>query len=179
MASTEIAEIIARVHAWGGELTPLQDGNLCYRGPRLDDELRRLIRDHKPEITLTLKSLQARSDPRACLIPGCSNEGYSVELAAGLITRLCALHRRELFRRARELVDAGAADYSPLFETRPCRLCGRLIAPEDEPCTRCVAACSPLVQLAMALGARPLCACGAALEQPGDHCERCHSRAKP
>ena len=110
-----------------------------------------------------------------CLVPDCRFKGYIVDLGEGLTTRLCAPHRRELFRRSRELVDGAEGGAFSLLEERPCRTCGRPVAPEDDPCKECVAAGSPLVQTALRLGALPLCSCGAVVSQPGEHCGHCLS----
>ena len=42
-------KIIIRIRDHGGELMPA-GGDLRYRGPTLTNELRALIRDHKPEV---------------------------------------------------------------------------------------------------------------------------------
>lgn len=112
----------------------------------------------------------------SCLVADCRFTGYVVDLGEGLTTILCAPHRRELFQRSRQLVDAAEGGASSLFEELPCRACGRPVAPEDDPCKECVAAGSPLVQTALRLGALPLCSCGAVVSQPGEHCGHCLSK---
>jgi len=116
---------------------------------------------------------ESKIEPLAepCLVPACRFTGYIVELGSGLTTRLCAVHRRELFKLARELFSDG--DDHRIFAPRPCRFCGQSVQPEDDPCRQCTAARSPLVQTALQMGAKPLCACGSAVERPGDVCEEC------
>lgn len=122
-------------------------------------------------------SAESPGSSQSCLILDCRFTGYVVDLGLDLTTRLCAPHRRELFRRARELVDAVEEGVPPLLEMRLCRSCGRPAAPEDDPCKQCVAACSPLVQTALRLGAHPLCSCGAAMSRPGELCDQCLSKS--
>src|SRR5688500_11633020 len=45
----------------------------------------------------------------ACLVPACRFAGYAVDLGAGLTTRLCAAHRRELYACARDMAGADGA----------------------------------------------------------------------
>ena len=113
---------------------------------------------------------------QCCLVPDCRLKGYVVDLGSDRATRLCAPHRRELFRRTRELMDAAGEGFSTLLEVRPCRTCGDPVAPEDDPCGQCVAARSPLVQTALRLGAHPLCSCGTAVSQPGQLCGQCSGK---
>jgi hypothetical protein len=173
MTVSDVAEILARIRAYGGELRPLSDGKLSYRGPRLDEELRSLVRDHKAEIMRCLTSVTSSVPDASCLMENCHFAGHVVELAEGLTTRLCAAHRRELFNRARALAASDAKGTSELFARRPCRFCGRQVEPEDDPCKPCAAARSPLVRLAISLGARPICTCGADVAEPGTRCNQC------
>ncbi len=112
-----------------------------------------------------------RQPANACLVAGCRFTAHVVELGGGFTTSLCAVHRRELFTRARTQLQPG--EDARLLARRPCRYCGRPVEPEDDPCRQCTAARSPLVQTALQMGAKPLCACGSAVERPGDVCEEC------
>jgi hypothetical protein len=111
-----------------------------------------------------------------CSIQDCRYRGHTVELGSGVSTTLCAAHRRELFRRTREVALEGAE--SAVLEVRACRFCGEVVAPEDDPCRACAASASPLVELALILGAVPLCPCGEASAKAGGQCLNCEGRAK-
>ena len=115
---------------------------------------------------------KSHETPESCLVPACQFSGDLVDLGGGLITRLCAPHRRELFGRARHLLEAGE-DPGSYFAQRLCRFCGRPTSPEDEPCRQCAATRSPLLQLALTLGAQPICPrCGTRC-QVLDLCSQC------
>ena len=110
--------------------------------------------------------------PDPCYIDGCSFRGHLVDLGAGQATRLCAPHRRDLFKRAAELAEAHEA-VDELTELRSCRLCGEAITPSEDPCRACLARLSPLVQLAVKMGAQPLCHCGTPISEAAGYCESC------
>jgi hypothetical protein len=130
--------------------------------------------DKSPSVSLVRPTAPASQDVSGgCLRSDCSLTGHSVELGGQMQTRLCARHRRELFRRARELSEAEETTRSPLLEQRVCRCCGHLVGAENDPCRECAAANSPLVQVALRMGARPICSCGAAAGTAGGACAQC------
>lgn len=92
-------EIIVRVHEHGGELTP--DGDLLrYRGPTLTDELRTLIREHKPGLLahLAVPIADPYDDPVAC-------RGCATVIPAGTTLCIdCGSARSPLVRYAVQLV---------------------------------------------------------------------------
>ena len=66
MPPTDVGQIIARVLAHGGELTPMDDGNIRYRGAPLTDELRTLLRAYKPQL-LQAKAANVYNKIRWCI----------------------------------------------------------------------------------------------------------------
>ncbi|MPZ47891.1 MAG: hypothetical protein GEU75_00995 [Dehalococcoidia bacterium] len=91
MATTNIAEIIARVQAHGGELTPLADGNIRYRGAPLTNELRTLLHENKAPL---IEALGHQDDKREAVESDLSSHdpvacrGCAALIPAG--TTLCA-----------------------------------------------------------------------------------------
>jgi hypothetical protein len=110
----------------------------------------------------------------ACQTEGCGSRGYIVDLGAGQATCLCARHRRELFRLAAELAEEHCTTTEDsVAGPVPCRLCGTIVSAAEDPCRPCLAQLSPLVQLALKLGARPLCPCGEPITVAGALCAAC------
>ena len=76
-----------------------------------------------------ISPLQGQASPDCCFMPDCRLSGYVVELGGNLCTRLCTAHRRELFRRAREMVGSGGKALPVLFKPRPVASAANLYSP--------------------------------------------------